>query len=317
MSQRAGEWLWSKNIISVMLYPLSLLFCALTLLRSFLYSQNILKNSKPNCPVIVVGNITVGGNGKTPVVLYLIELLKSKGYKPGIITRGYKSQAEATITLLDNGEQNELVGDESNMLSESCACPIAVGIERPVAAQRLMNEKGVDVIISDDGLQHYALARDIEVVVKRDLAMGNGWCLPAGPLREPKSRLKRVDIVIDRDSDDVNESIAAIWALDNPENTKFISDFKGLRVHAIAGIGFPKAFFDGLKEQGLDVIEHHFSDHYDYSELDIQFNDGLPILMTHKDAVKVRAFKLKNAWVVPLNFELSNKIQKQLLTLLE
>lgn len=317
MRQRIGGWLWSKNAVALALYPLSLLFCGLTYLRAFLYKKKVFAAKKPNCPVIVVGNITLGANGKTPVVIALVKLLQQQGYQPGIISRGYKGQAGSTITLLDKGEQNALLGDESNMLAECCDCPIGVGIERPAAAQALVDKQAVDVIVCDDGLQHYALARDIEIVVKRDMAMGNGWCLPAGPLREAKSRLQSVDLVIDRDTDDVKESSTTMWALDNAEHTKQVSDFKGYAVHAIAGIGFPQAFFDALTALGLNVIEHHFSDHYDYCALDIQFNDELPILMTHKDAVKVRAFTIKNGWVVPLQLELSDNIQKQFLTLLE
>ncbi len=317
MSLRSGEWLWSKNPISFALYPLSLIFCSLSKLRSWLYAINAYKSAKPSCPIIVVGNITVGGNGKTPVVLYLVELLKQRGYHPGVISRGYKSQGEATITLLDNGDQNDLVGDESNMLSECCKCPIGVGVERLATAQALVNEKSVDVIISDDGLQHYALARDIEIVVKREIAMGNGWCLPAGPLREPMSRLKSVDLVIDRDTDDVIESMGAVWSLADPKQTKELTDFEGETVHAVAGIGFPAAFFSGLKAKGLKIIEHHFADHYDYSKIDLQFDDDLPILMTHKDAVKLRVFELDNCWVVPLQLELSSSIKNQFINLLE
>jgi len=317
MSQRSGEWLWSKNIIAFMLYPLSLIFCGLVSIRSFLYRVKFYTAQKPKCPVIVVGNITVGGNGKTPVIQALAHLLKQQGFKPGIITRGYKSQTEATVTLLDKGEQNDLAGDESNMLSESCLCPIAVGVERHVTAQALVDEKSVNVILSDDGLQHYALARDIEIVVKRDIALGNGWCLPAGPLREPKSRLASVDLVIDRDKADVLESLGSPWCLNAPQTIKPLAEFKNETVHAIAGIGFPDVFFKALKAQGLVLIEHHFADHYEYSKLDVEFNDGLPVLMTHKDAVKIRSFNLKNAWVVPLQLELTEALQKQFLTLLQ
>ncbi len=317
MSQRSGEWLWSKNVVAFMLYPLSLVFCLLVKCRTYLYQHKILKAHKPDCPVIVVGNITVGGNGKTPVVQYLVALLKEHGYQPGVITRGYKSAAEATITLLDQGEQNDLVGDESNMLSECCGCPIGVGIDRVATAQALVDNKSVNVVLCDDGLQHYALDRDIEIVVKRDIAMGNGWCLPAGPLREAKSRLKTVDLVIDRDKDDVIESLGTAWCLNEPNKTKTLAEFKGQTVHAIAGIGFPKSFFDALKAEGLTLIEHHFSDHYEYSKLDVQFDDDLAILLTHKDAVKIRPFQCDNVWVVPLQLELSDACQKQFLNLLK
>jgi len=317
LSQRSGEWLWSINVIAVMLYPLSIVFCGLVRVRAYLYKQQWLQAKKPDCPVIVVGNISVGGNGKTPVIQTLTKLLQQQGYKPGIIIRGYKSQTEATLTVLDNGEQNDLVGDESNMLSEYCHCPIAVGVDRTATAQALVEQKAVDVILSDDGLQHYALARDLEIVVKRDIAMGNGWCLPAGPLREAKSRLSSVDLVIDRDQDDVIECLGDAWRLNAPQNTKPLAEFKGETVHAIAGIGFPRVFFKMLESQGLTVLKHHFADHYEYSKLDVQFEDDLPILMTHKDAVKIKAFNLDNCWVIPLQLELSAELQNNFLTLLK
>jgi len=247
----------------------------------------------------------------------LVQLLQSKGYTPGIITRGYKSQGEGTITLLDKGEQNDIVGDESNMLSAFCQCPIGVGVNRPDVAKNLIETKGVNIIVCDDGLQHLELGRDIEIVVKRDLALGNGWCLPAGPLREPLSRLSSVDLLVDRDSNDVSETLGDTWALEDEKLLKPLADFKKNTVHAIAGIGFPQVFFDSLKLQGLTLIEHHYSDHYDYVASDLDFNDGLAILMTHKDAIKIQSFNLKNCWVVPLQLELSAAIQDQFLTLLQ
>ncbi|MBL7002783.1 MAG: tetraacyldisaccharide 4'-kinase [Gammaproteobacteria bacterium] len=317
MSHRSGEWLWSKNLLSLSLYPLSLLFCGLTKLRKLAYELGLFHAVKISCPVVVVGNLSVGGNGKTPVVISLISLLKQKGYRPGIVLRGYKSQAEGTISVLQKGEQNSLVGDEANMLSTICECPIAVGLDRPKAAQALSDQDLVDIIISDDGLQHYALARDVEVVVQRQMAMGNGWCLPAGPLREPVSRLKTVDLVVERDQADVIESLSTTWSLSNQDETKELSEFVGQKVHAIAGIGFPSVFFDALRAIGLEVIEHHFQDHYDFVIEDLEFADNLPILMTHKDAVKLQHYQLENSWVVSLKLELSDTIQTKFLKLIQ
>lgn len=317
MSQVKGEWLWSVNLISLALYPFSWLFYVLTRIRLWLYKIGYYSSRKPECPVVVVGNLSVGGNGKTPVVISLIHLLRKHGFKPGVISRGYKSQAENSVGILTDGQSNDLLGDEANMVSEICACPIATSIDRPAAAQALFEQGLVDIIISDDGLQHYALKRDIEIVVKRDLAMGNQWCLPAGPLREPLSRLNTVDMVINRDSDDVSETIHSAWNLAEPKQIKSLDEFKGTTVHAIAGIGFPDVFFKALKAQGLTIIEHFYPDHYDFVQSDLEFNDQRPILMTHKDAVKIRKFDVDDCWVVSLEITLSSQVEQQFLQLLK
>ncbi len=174
-----------------------------------------------------------------------------------------------------------------------------------------------DIILSDDGLQHYALKRDIEIAVCRDLSLGNGLMLPAGPLREPRSRLKRVDLTINRDSDQVIESLGEVWNLVQPERTRHISEFMGRQVHALAGIGFPEIFFASLAQMGIDVIEHEYPDHYEFNVQDLNLKPELPILVTHKDAVKLKAIARDNLWVVPLNIEFSEDLSSQILQLLE
>ncbi len=316
--RRQGWWLWSMNPLSVLLMPVSVLFYLVASLRRNAYRLGLLKSHKLPVTTIVVGNITLGGNGKTPVVIALHQLLQGRGYKIGIITRGYKSGHEQTIQILSDGLTSPAVGDEANMISEICRCPIGVGADRVGAARRILEQfPEIDVILSDDGLQHYALKRDIEIAVCRFMAMGNGLMLPAGPLREPRKRLQQVDITINRDSDQVVESLGEVWNLVQPERKRDISEFHGKQVHALAGIGFPEIFFASLVQMGLDVIEHEFPDHYEFSAQELNLKPDLPILVTHKDAVKLKAIARDNVWVVPLHIELGTELSEQIIQLLE
>jgi tetraacyldisaccharide 4'-kinase len=251
-------------------------------------------------------------------VVALYHFLKDKGFQPAIITRGYKSGNENSIQVLHNGLTRSEVGDEANMMSEVCHCPIGVGSNRVASAKQILEQfPDTDIILSDDGLQHYALKRDIEIAVSRYLSLGNGLMLPAGPLREPRGRLKRVDLTINRDGDQVIESLGKVWNLAQPEKTKYISEFMGRQVHALAGIGFPEIFFASLAQMGVDVIEHEFPDHHEFSAQDLNLKPELPILVTHKDAVKLKGIARENLWVVPLNIEFSEALSNQILELLE
>ena len=315
-SPRDGWWLWSRNPLSIILWPLSLLFCALVRLRRHLYERGWLSSSKPAVPVVVVGNISLGGSGKTPVVECLVRSLKTRGYQPGILTRGYKSDLGDGSLLLNGGEVASIAGDEANMLSELCACPIAVGADRVASASALLAaHPEIDVLVTDDGLQHYALARDIEIIVRRDRALGNRWCLPAGPLREPMSRLADCDLLIDRDV--VGEKIETCWNLAQPTELRALSDFAGQQVHALAGIGFPETFFRGLRDAGLEVTGHAFADHHEFRHSDLPQTDGRALFVTHKDAVKLRAIAPGNTWVVRLELELPDDLQYRFLQLVE
>lgn len=316
--KRQGWWLWSMNPMSILLMPLSLLYYGLSGLRRLAYRLRLLKSSRLPVTTIVVGNITLGGNGKTPVVVAIYQLLESKGYKPAIITRGYKSGNEKKIQILNAGLTNAGVGDEANMISEICRCPLGVGSDRVGAAEQILTAyPQTNIIISDDGLQHYALQRDIEIAVCRYVAFGNGLIIPAGPLREPRDRLKEVDIVINRDSDQIIESLGQVWNLADPDQQCHIVEFQGQQVHALAGIGFPETFFASLKQLGIDPIEHEFPDHYEFTAQDLALKPELPILVTHKDAVKLRGIAKENVWVVPLTLELSKSLQDELFQLLE
>jgi tetraacyldisaccharide 4'-kinase len=316
--RRQGWWLWSMNPFSIFLMPISLIYYVTASLRRLSYRLGILKSHKLPVTTIVVGNITLGGNGKTPIVIALYQLLQSNGYQVGIITRGYKSGHEQRTQLLSNGLISAAVGDEANMMSEICRCPIGVGANRVKAATQILQQfPDINVILSDDGLQHYALERDIEIAVCRFMALGNGLMLPAGPLREPRSRLDQVDITINRDSNQVVESLGEVWNLVDPETKRNISDFHGEQVHALAGIGFPEIFFASLAQMGIDVIEHEYPDHFEFSARELNLKPDLPILVTHKDAVKLKGIARDNVWVVPLQIELGDALKEQILGLLE
>jgi tetraacyldisaccharide 4'-kinase len=316
--KRQGWWLWSMNPLSILLMPLSLVFYLAASIRRTGYRLGLRRSYKLPVTTIVVGNITLGGNGKTPIVVALYLLLQERGYRVAIITRGYKSGHEQSVQILHNGLTHNAVGDEANMMSEICRCPIGVGSDRVAAARQILEQyPEINVILSDDGLQHYALKRDIEIAVCRYLSLGNGLMLPAGPLREPRDRLQRVDITINRDSDQVIESLGQVWNLSRPELRRHISEFQGQQVHALAGIGFPEIFFASLTQMGIEAIEHEFPDHHEFGAHDLNLKPELPILVTHKDAVKLKGLARENIWVVPLNIELGEELRNQVLSLLE
>ncbi len=319
---RPAAWLWSINPVSLLLWPLSLLFCLLVRVRKQLYRRDILKSATLPVTVLVVGNISLGGNGKTPVVVALVKWLQQQGFHPGILSRGYKSDIEQEITVLADAATLDRAGDEANMLSELCGCPLAIGADRVRGGEALLEQyPKTDILVADDGLQHYALARDIEIIVQRHLANGNGWCLPAGPLREPLSRLQSADLVIDRDGDDVQESLGQCFNLLQPDQRRDLTQFAGQDVHALAGIGFPHLFFEALSAAGLKVQPHPFADHHPFKANDLKGLQDQPLLVTHKDAVKLRSIaaslQMQNIWVVPLELTLSDELQSRLTTLLE
>lgn len=266
-------------------------------------------------PVVVVGNISVGGTGKTPFVIWLVGTLRAAGWRPGVISRGYGGRAPQYPYRVQVDSDPAFSGDEPLLIAQRSACPVVVAPDRHAAAQALLAAESVDVIVADDGLQHYALARDLEIcIVDGARGLGNRALLPAGPLRELPSRLREVDLVV-VNGDGWNEpelqplrmrlrTQHARSLLDGIERP--LADFAGQRVHGIAGIGHPPRFFDGLRAQGIDVIEHAFADHHAYRATDLQFGDGLPLLMTEKDAVKCRAFAAAGWWSVPVTAELSS-----------
>lgn len=308
-----AQW-QQKSWLYYSLWPLSLLFAGLAQLRRFGFNHGWLKTTKLTVPVIVVGNISVGGVGKTPVVLWLAHTLMQAGFRPGIISRGYGGQ-HTGLVLPESAPA--LVGDEPVLLATRAGCPVWVDRNRVRAGQALLQAKPeVNVIISDDGMQHYALQRDIEIAVVHAKGLGNGARLPAGPLREGLGRLNSVDfIVAAEDGAGLTAPHAYLQlAADqchalHQHETKPLSAFSHQPVIAVAGIGHPERFFKQLQAAGLNLETRVFPDHHAYTAQDFAGMGDALILMTEKDAVKCRGFGLKNAWYLPVTAKLHTVAQ--------
>lgn len=299
--------------------PVAALYGGISRLRRTVYRLGMLKSTRMPVPVIVVGNLVAGGAGKTPLTIALVENLRAKGFKPGVASRGYGGTAAGPV-LLEASPDPTVVGDEPSLIAMRTGVPVAIGADR-TAAVRLLLEQGVDVIVTDDGLQHYALARDIEIcVVDGVRRFGNGRLLPAGPLREPLSRLRHVDFVVCNGGAAHGHEIlmqlapADAVAVDEPSRRRPLSAFTGQRVHAVAGIGNPARFFTLLREAGIEVIEHAFPDHHRYAAHDLAFADDLPVMMTEKDAVKCRGFAIRGWWSVPVTAQLPSTFRDAVVT---
>ena len=301
--------------LHLLLWPLSLLFGLLSALRRLLYRCGALKSTKISVPVIIVGNISVGGTGKTPFTLWLAQQLLDAGWHPAIISRGYTRSGQKRADIphaVAINDSPDLVGDEPLLMLQRDLCPVWVGHNRAAVAQALLQaHPECDVILSDDGLQHYSLQRDIEIVlVDGKRRFGNGFLLPAGPLREPVSRLKTVDlVVVNGGKASPGEYVmqlagSSFYNLLNPNTSLPATAFAGQYVHALAGIGHPERFFTRLQQMGLNVKTHSFPDHHCYSAADIEFNDDEAVLMTEKDAVKCIPFATEQCWVLRVDAQI-------------
>ena len=318
------DYYWNSiNLISLSLLPLSGVFCLLGLLRAKLYHAGLLKSYRAPVPVVIIGNITAGGTGKTPMIIKLVEQLQKQGKKPAVISRGYGGQSTSWPQRVTATSTAEQVGDEPVLIFQRTACPVVVGPNRRQDIERLLADEACDVVLSDDGLQHYALQRDIEIaVVDASRKFGNGFCIPSGPLRERVTRLQQVDMVLLNGGDETQDSFKLLATSCVPVSNKTdenldLSSFAGKTVHAVAGIGHPERFFTMLKQQNINVLQHVFPDHYAYKESELKFSDDLAVLMTEKDAVKCRGFSLNNHWSVPVDIVFSNSAQNKLNQLLD
>ena len=262
-------------------------------------------------PVIVVGNVTVGGTGKTPTVLWIAQFLTAHGWRPGIISRGYGGHVGNLPQVVQRDDDPWDVGDEPLLLARRSGVPVAVCQRRAKAGALLCDQYGCNCLIADDGLQHYALVRDVEVaLVDRVRGMGNGRCLPAGPLREPMRRLAQIPLRVVYGAPLPGEYAAtltasAVISLAGAYAPRPLSAFRDTPVHAVAGIGHPVRFFSFLQAAGLSVIPHPFPDHHRFRAGDLHFgDDDLPVLMTEKDAVKCAAFAHAGQWYVSVDAQL-------------
>ncbi len=321
MKNSFSDWLvssWYNSHAVFWLKPFSWMYQQIVCVRFKLYQTGILKSFQVAAPVIVVGNITVGGTGKTPFVIWLVQFLKQSGFKPGVITRGYGGKAKYWPQRAESDSDPERLGDEAVLLAQHCQCPVIVGPSRAESARQLLAETDCNIIISDDGLQHYALKRDIEIaIVDGTRRLGNGRFLPAGPLREAASRLLEVDLVVCNGNEPCDNEFLMQLQGQNAVNLatneqRPLKEFSGKACHALAGIGNPARFFDMLKIIGLNCSTHMFADHHPFQQHDINFDDSLPVLMTEKDAVKCKNFAEDRHWFVPVMAKLDENFIQHL-----
>jgi tetraacyldisaccharide 4'-kinase len=287
--------------------PLAWLYGRLSALRRLCYRRGWLRSVRLPVPVLVVGNISVGGTGKTPLTIALATELRRRGWRPGVVSRGYGG-AEKGPALLDARPDPARYGDEPCLIHAS-GVPVAVGRDRPAAAALLL-EQGCDVLIADDGLQHYRLARDLEIcVIDGERRFGNRRLLPAGPLREPLDRLERVQWRVCNGGVPADDEVAMSLHGDvlrqlQGDLRKPLADLRGQAVNAVAAIGHPQRFFHSLAAQGLLPQGHAFADHHAYVSDDFAFDDGRPLLMTEKDAIKCLALAKPHWWSLPVQAHL-------------
>ncbi|MBV8144878.1 MAG: tetraacyldisaccharide 4'-kinase [Gammaproteobacteria bacterium] len=326
MERRLTELWYGRPRLSL-LQPFAWLFGALVALRRHAYRCGWARSASAGRPVVVVGNLTVGGTGKTPLTIWLARALASSGLRVGIVARGYGSTAGRGPRRVETGSRWQEVGDEPLILARRSGCPTMIGSDR-LAAARALAADGAEVIVADDGLQHLRLARVCEIVViDGERGVGNGRLLPAGPLREPAARLRQADAIV-VNGDMAHGSLAALLpagvlgmqltgseavSLDERERRP-LDSFQGQRVHAVAGIGNPQRFFRELRAHGLQVIEHAHPDHHPLSAAELTFADPLPVLMTEKDAVKCTAFAQAGLWYVPVAAQLAPPDAHELLS---
>ena len=313
---KKSSWLW-------LLWPFSLMTKKISKRRLEKFLSGKINTWKPEIPVIVVGNIVVGGTGKTPFVIWLAKNLTKLGYNPGVISRGYGGKAKKYPLIVDESTKVRMSGDEPRLIFHKAKVPVYVSPNRVQAAKKMVEDTECNVIISDDGLQHYALGRDIEITIfDGSRGVGNQLCLPAGPLRESIDRINSVDFIVSShnslSTEGIKENVimkfkATEWErLSDKKRISLDSWPLGRIVHGVAGIGNPSKFFMTLKELGFNVIEHSFPDHYQFMEEDLTFSYQLPIVMTEKDAARCRKITNKNIWVLKIDADLPEKFALQI-----
>lgn len=318
------EKIWfSRSKLYLLLLPLSWLYGLISAVRQLGYRLGLLKSWRAPLPVVVVGNLTAGGNGKTPVVIWLVEKLQQRGVNVGVVSRGYGGKAERYPLVLNHDTTTAMAGDEPVLIFQRTGAPVAVAPERSAAVKALMAQYPLDVIITDDGLQHYALQRDVELVIIDGVRrFGNGWWLPAGPMRERAERLKSVDAVITNGGiakeNEISMTLKPGQAINLVSGER--KEVTGLnRIVAMAGIGHPARFFQTLANLNVQPEQtHSFADHQPYNELSLSslVTSEQILLMTEKDAVKCRSFAQDNWWYLPVDAELPTNDANRLLALI-
>jgi len=321
-----------RGWLACLLWPLSRLFGMLLKLRLFFYRRGWIEEQKLSVPVIVVGNIFVGGTGKTPLTIWLLDQLKQQGLKPGVISRGYGSKHQRPCVVTKDSDARE-VGDEPVLIAQNGNCPIVVGRNRVEAGRTLLDQfPEIDVIVSDDGLQHYALHRDVEIMLFDSRGTGNGWLFPAGPLREPVSRRRDLTVANLNEGDKIDPNLpedtvrmqlagrTAHQLLDTDQIKELSLLPANLKIVAAAGIGSPERFFTMLRSQGLSITALPLPDHFNYASNPFERLSADIILITEKDAVKCRQISDIAAdsriWVVPVTAEIDTGVVDTILNIL-
>lgn len=318
------SWYQKPSLLSYLLWPLSVIYGAVMIVRRLAYRLGVLKSYRSDIPVIVVGNLTVGGTGKTPLVIYLIEALRSEGFTPGVISRGYAGQAQTYPLIVRAQTPVQECGDEPALIVKRTDVPMVVGPNRQHSIEHLQSHFDVDVIISDDGLQHLALQRDIEICVQEPVRVcKNKMLLPAGPYRESASRVSKVDFIVNNGASvPEGEGLNAFtMQLEPQQPVPLISQQGGSfdentfsqGVHAMAGIGNPKRFFTTCEQLGWQIQAHVFPDHHTYRAGDLDFGDSRPVVMTEKDAVKCAQLADQRHWFLPVNAKLKPNLAQQII----
>ena len=299
-------WYGNHPLILVLL-PFSWLYLIYTKVRRIAYKIRLLPIHELNVPVIVVGNITVGGTGKTPLIIWLSQYLSEQGYRPGILSRGYGGHKGKRPQQVRPDSDPHTAGDEPVLIARRTGRPVAVSPNRYLAAMQLLEHTDCNVLLCDDGLQHLSLDRDLEIaVIDGDRRFGNRHCLPAGPLREPISRLSKVDMIVTKEFAGKNEFLMQYVYGDlrsvNDDNISLkIQKLSGKTVHAVCGIANPHRFHSYLKSHNIGIIRHIFPDHHNFIQGDLEFDDDLPVVMTEKDAVKCGRTATDDSWYLPIN----------------
>jgi tetraacyldisaccharide 4'-kinase len=324
------EKMWYGRARPLWLAPFSFLYGAIMMVRSGLYRIGLRHRVKVGVPVVIIGNLTVGGTGKTPLVAWLSSKLTAVGLRVAIVSRGYGGRARGVTRVTVHSRPSE-VGDEPLMLARRAQATVFIGRDRVAAAKAAVAD-GADIVLCDDGLQHLALVRHCEIVViDGQRGFGNGCLLPRGPLRERPRRLRRVNAVV------VNGPISATnfhlprlltrthfamtmrpgdaRPVSGGASLRSLASFRGTGVHAVAAIGNPQRFFDTLREAGLTLYEHPMPDHHPFKPGDLNFGDSLPVLMTEKDSVKCTAFADERCWYVPVTAEFTESESRELIDL--
>ena len=316
------DFWYEPSPLGALLAPLGWAVALFTVLRRGAYRAGMRRSWQVGCPIVVVGNLSAGGTGKTPLVIAIAKLLARRGLRVGVVCRGYRGSASRWPRQVRSDSDPNRVGDEAVLLARRTGGPVAAGPNRIAAARILFRRAKCDVILSDDGLQHLRLARDVEIVVVDGVRRhGNGRCMPAGPLREPLGRLASVDLVVVNGAARSGELEMQLVAGDavslvDAGQTRPLDSFRGAPVHAVCAIGHAERFFRTLEAHGVTIVRHPFPDHHPFREAENRFPDGAPVLMTEKDAVKCERFADARHWYVPVEAVLSSELEARLLAIL-